>query len=176
MTHSRSFLCSRVMLFGVFLLSVGAAVFSLYIQQYHAMIPCPLCILERYSLFFVLLFSGVGLLVPKRAIPVCAAAACLCATVGLALSLWHVYIQARPTRMELCSVGLEHMLNHTALATALPRIFAGYGSCSVIPWRLLHIITLPMISAAYCTLQMLLSAWSLHLTHRSCSPSHCHPH
>ena len=49
----------------------------------------------------------------------------------------HSYLQHFPPAMESCGTDLEFLLNTLPLTQALPKIFAGTGSCSKVDWKML---------------------------------------
>ena len=50
-------------------------------------------------------------------------------------SLRHSYLQHFPPKTESCGTDLEFLLNTFPLTQALPKIFAGTGSCSAVDWK-----------------------------------------
>jgi len=61
----------------------------------------------------------------------------LLSATGLGISLRHSYLQHFPPKVESCGADLGFLLNTNPLGNALPKIFAGTGSCSKVDWSLL---------------------------------------
>jgi disulfide bond formation protein DsbB len=102
---------------------VGAA---LYLQHARDMLPCPLCVIQRYLFLGVAIFSLVGALANK--IKALGALALLCALGGLGVVAKHLYVLAHPGFS--CGIDpMETILNKIPTATALPWLFRADGLC-----------------------------------------------
>jgi disulfide bond formation protein DsbB len=107
----------------VSLLLVGAA---LYLQHAKDMLPCPLCVIQRYLFLGVAIFSLIGAFANK--IKAFAALALLCALGGLGTVAKHLYVLAHPGFS--CGIDpMETMLNKIPTATLLPWLFRADGLC-----------------------------------------------
>jgi disulfide bond formation protein DsbB len=107
----------------VSLLLVGAA---LYLQHARDMLPCPLCVIQRYLFLGVAVFSLIGAFANK--IKAFAALALLCALGGLGTVAKHLYVLAHPGFS--CGIDpMETMLNKIPTATLLPWLFRADGLC-----------------------------------------------
>jgi len=72
-----------------------------------------------------------------RAPKVYASLIALFAIVGIGISMRHSYLQHFPPATESCGSDLEFLMNTLPLTQALPKIFAGTGSCSQVDWKML---------------------------------------
>jgi disulfide bond formation protein DsbB len=107
----------------VSLLLVGAA---LYLQHAKDMLPCPLCVIQRYLFLGVAIFSLIGAFANK--IKALATLALLCALGGLGVVAKHLYVLAHPGFS--CGIDpMETMLNKIPTATVLPWLFRADGLC-----------------------------------------------
>ena len=110
-----------------------------YMQGYLGLEPCPMCILSRFT------FIGIGIVALAAAIhgpralglKVYGVLIALLAATGIGISIRHSYLQHFPPAMESCGTDLEFLLNALPLSQALPKIFAGTGSCSKVDWKFL---------------------------------------
>jgi disulfide bond formation protein DsbB len=59
------------------------------------------------------------------------------ALAGIGVSTRHSYLQHFPPALETCGTDLDFLLNTLPLGQALPKIFAGTGSCSNVDWKML---------------------------------------
>ena len=102
---------------------VGAA---LYLQHVKDMLPCPLCVLQRYAFLGIALFSLVGAFTKK---PVIGTALALASGIaGLGVVGKHLYVLANPG----FSCGIDPLtttLNQIPTATLLPWLFKADGWC-----------------------------------------------
>jgi len=110
-----------------------------YFQEQLGLDPCPMCILSRYSFIAIGVVALVGLIHgPRgRAPKVYASLIALFAVVGVGISMRHSYLQHFPPATESCGSDLEFLMNTLPLTQALPKIFAGTGSCSQVDWKML---------------------------------------
>ena len=111
----------------------------LYFQEQLGLDPCPMCILSRYCFIAIGVVALVGLIHgPRgRAPKVYASIIALFAVVGVGISMRHSYLQHFPPATESCGSDLEFLMNTLPLTQALPKIFAGTGSCSQADWKML---------------------------------------
>ena len=116
---------------------IATAIF--YFQDQLGLDPCPMCILSRYCFIAIGTVALIGLIHgPRgRAPKVYAALVAIFAVVGIGISLRHSYLQHVPPVTESCGSDLEFLMSTLPLSKALPRIFAGTGSCSQVDWKLL---------------------------------------
>jgi disulfide bond formation protein DsbB len=102
---------------------VGAA---LYLQHARDMLPCPLCVIQRYLFLGIAIFSLIGAFANK--IKALATLALLCALGGLGTVGKHLYVLAHPGFS--CGIDpMETMLNKIPTATMLPWLFRADGLC-----------------------------------------------
>jgi disulfide bond formation protein DsbB len=102
---------------------VGAA---LYLQHAKDMLPCPLCVIQRYLFLGVAIFSLIGAFAGK--IKVFAGLALLSALGGLGVVAKHLYVITHPGFS--CGIDpMETILNKIPTATALPWLFRADGLC-----------------------------------------------
>jgi disulfide bond formation protein DsbB len=59
------------------------------------------------------------------------------AIAGGGVAARHSYLQHFPPKVETCGADLDFIVNTFPLSQALPKIFAGSGSCSKVDWTLL---------------------------------------
>lgn len=129
--------------------AVFAAIFALcaafillaifYFQDQLGLEPCPMCILSRYTFIAIGAIALVAALHGPRgkALKAYASLIALLGVVGIGISARHSYLQHFPPKFESCGTDLEFLLNTLPMSQALPRIFAGTGSCSAVDWKFL---------------------------------------
>jgi disulfide bond formation protein DsbB len=98
-----------------------------------------MCILSRYCFIAVAAIALVGAMHgPRgRAPKVYAALIAVFALAGIGVSIRHSYLQHFPPPLETCGADLDFLLNTLPLGQALPKIFAGTGTCSSVDWKML---------------------------------------
>lgn len=116
---------------------IATAIF--YFQEHLGLSPCPMCILSRYC------FIAIGLVALAAAIhgprgaflKAYSLVIALFALLGIGISIRHSYLQHFPPAVETCGTDLDFLINTLPLGQALPKIFAGTGTCSAVEWKLL---------------------------------------
>ena len=126
---------------------IGAA---LYLQEYEGLEPCPMCILQRYAFIALGVIALVAAIHGPRGVglKVYAVLVAIFALAGLGVAARHSYLQHFPPLRETCGTDLEFLLNAFPISQALPKIFAGTGSCSRVDWSFLG-LSIPEWSTAW---------------------------
>ena len=129
-------------------------------QEQLGLDPCPMCILSRYAFIAV---GAVALLAAIHGprgwgLKVYASLITLLALCGIGVSIRHSYLQHFPPKMETCGTDLEFLLNALPLSQALPKIFAGTGSCSRVDWKFLG-LSIPEWSGVWFAVFAALALW-----------------
>jgi disulfide bond formation protein DsbB len=133
---------------------VGAA---LYLQHAKDMLPCPLCVIQRYLFLGVAIFSLIGAFANK--IKAFAALALLCALGGLGTVAKHLYVLAHPGFS--CGIDpMETMLNKIPTATLLPWLFRADGLCEAAQDTVLG-LNVPQWSAVWFVILAASLVWVL---------------
>jgi disulfide bond formation protein DsbB len=102
---------------------IGAA---LYLQHVKDMLPCPLCVIQRYLFLGIAIFSLIGAFSGK--IKLFAGLALASALGGLGVVGKHLYVLAHPGFS--CGIDpMETALNKIPTATLLPWLFRADGLC-----------------------------------------------
>ncbi|QID19004.1 disulfide bond formation protein B [Nitrogeniibacter mangrovi] len=129
----------RLPFFTLALVVIGLLGFGLYLQHVEGLVPCPMCIMQRYAFVLVALIAllagahgsrgrgrkGWALLIA------------LVAVAGLGVAARQSWIQRFPPDTIDCGPGLEYMIDSFPLGEALPMIFQGAGECTAIDWSFL---------------------------------------
>ncbi|WP_296951667.1 disulfide bond formation protein B [uncultured Massilia sp.] len=117
---------SRNLLLSIAAISFALVGAALYLQHAKDMLPCPLCIIQRYLFLGIGIFSLIGAFSGK--IKTCAGLALLSALGGLGVVGKHLYVIAHPGFS--CGIDpMETMLNKIPTATLLPSVFRADGFC-----------------------------------------------
>jgi protein dithiol:quinone oxidoreductase len=105
---------------------IGAA---LYLQHVEDMLPCPLCVMQRYAFVAVALICFVTAALPRGAIKAGALLGAFGSLVGAGIAGWHVWIKAHPS--VSCGIDpLETSLNKIPSAELMPFLFKADGLCT----------------------------------------------
>jgi disulfide bond formation protein DsbB len=133
---------------------VGAA---LYLQHVKDMLPCPLCVIQRYAFLGIAIFSLIGAFSNK--IKALTTLALLSALGGLGTVGKHLYVLAHPGFS--CGIDpMETMLNKIPTATMLPWLFRADGLCEAAQDTVLG-LNVPQWSAVWFVLLTAGLVWVL---------------
>lgn len=103
---------------------------GLYLQLVEKMLPCPLCVLQRYAFALVAIFCLVGAAIKHPVQGFFIIGAMVSAIAGAAVAGWHIWIKANPT--STCGIDpLETSLNTIFPATLFPVMFKADGLCTM---------------------------------------------
>ena len=112
--------------------------FGMYLQHVVGLEPCPMCVVQRYALVLVALFTGLAGATGKRGLQISAALLALVATAGGAFTAARQsWLQWNPPEFVSCGRDIYGMIETFPLQRALPMIFKGSGDCSKIDWTFL---------------------------------------
>ncbi len=102
---------------------------GLYLQLVLDMLPCPLCILQRYAFAAVALICLVTTVLPAAATRIGAALACIASLTGAGIAIRHLWVKAHPEIS--CGIDpLETSLNKIFIADWFPALFQADGLCT----------------------------------------------
>ena len=135
---------------------------GLYLQLALEMLPCPLCILQRYAFAAVALLCLLTCFLPAAMLRLGAALSALASITGAGIAIRHLWVKAHPTIS--CGIDpLETSLNKIFIARWLPSLFQADGLCTTeydpilglsIPqwalvWFVMFAVTLALIALRY---------------------------
>lgn len=103
-----------------------AIALALYLQHAKDMLPCPLCVIQRYLFLALALACLVGVAIHKAKLG--AAVGLAVALGGIGVALKHLYVLAHPGLS--CGIDpLETSLNRVFTARFMPYVFRADGLC-----------------------------------------------
>jgi disulfide bond formation protein DsbB len=146
---------SRSALLAISLISFALIGAALYLQHAKDMLPCPLCVIQRYLFLGVGIAALVGALSGK--VRGGAALALLAALGGLGVVGKHLYVLAHPGFS--CGIDpMETTLNKIPTAEYLPWMFRAEGLCESATDTLFG-MSIPQWSAVWFVLLTLALVW-----------------
>lgn len=148
---------------GLFLATVVAMLFALWLQHYQHLEPCPLCIFQRVAMMatgavaLLAFVHGPGV-IGRR---IYAAFTLLAAAAGIAVAGRHVWLQhLPPEQVPACGPGLDYWLETFPLTDVIAKVFRGSGECAEIDWVFLG-LSLPGWTLVAFTGLALVALWQL---------------
>lgn len=127
---------ARTTFFAIAAVAFGLIAFGLFLQHAVGLVPCPMCIMQRYAfitLGLVALIAGIHH-PANTGTRVYAGLILLLALAGGGVAARQTWMQLYPPEIPECGPGLEYMLGSFPLTDALPMIFQGAGDCSKVDW------------------------------------------
>ncbi|MDF1486673.1 disulfide bond formation protein B [Ramlibacter sp. H39-3-26] len=117
---------------------VAMLAFGLYLQHVVGLEPCPMCIVQRYALVLVALFTGVASAFGTRAACLLGSfLALLAAGFGGFVAARQSWLQWYPPEVVSCGRDFYGMIETFPLQRAIPMIFKGGGDCAKVDWTFL---------------------------------------
>lgn len=102
---------------------------GLYLQLVLEMLPCPLCILQRYAFAATAVICLVTFFLPASLCRAGAALGALASLTGAGIAIRHLWVKAHPTIS--CGIDpLETSLNKVFFAEWFPALFQADGLCT----------------------------------------------
>ncbi|MFP5431345.1 MAG: disulfide bond formation protein B [Gammaproteobacteria bacterium] len=130
---------------GIFLLTVIAMLFALWLQHAQHLEPCPLCVFQRMAMMatgaiaLLAFLHGPGL-TGRR---VYAGLITLAVLAGVGVAGRHVWLQhLPPEQVPSCGPGLDYWLDTFPLFEVIGKVLRGSGECAEIDWAFMG-VTLP---------------------------------
>lgn len=148
---------SRNLLLAIAAVGIALVGAALYLQHAKDMLPCPLCVIQRYLYLGIAIFSLIGAFSSK--IKAGAGVALLCALGGLGFVGKHLYVLAHPGFS--CGIDpMETVLNKIPTATLLPWLFRADGLCEAAQETVFG-LNVPQWSAVWFVILTLALVWVL---------------
>ncbi len=111
--------------------------FGLYLQHVESLNPCPMCIVQRYALILVGVFSGLASLSNRKSLWFLGSLlALVSAVLGAVTAANQSWLQWFPPEVAMCGRDLYGMIETFPLKRAIPMIFRGGGDCAAVDWTL----------------------------------------
>ncbi|MBK8071104.1 MAG: disulfide bond formation protein B [Ramlibacter sp.] len=117
---------------------VAMLAFGLYLQHVVGLEPCPMCIVQRYALILVAVFSALAGATGRKGLQIpLGGLALLAAGFGAFVAARQSWLQWYPPEVVSCGRDFYGMIETFPLKRAVPMIFKGSGDCTKIDWTFL---------------------------------------
>jgi len=118
--------------------SIGLLAYGLYLQHVVGLVPCPMCIVQRYALVLVALIAGLTALGKGRGLHLGGIVLMLLAAgFGAFVAARQSWLQWYPPEVVTCGRDFYGMIENFPLQRAIPMIFRGGGDCVKVDWTFL---------------------------------------
>jgi protein dithiol:quinone oxidoreductase len=127
----------RIWLF-ILLTCVGLLSFGMYLQHVVGLVPCPMCIVQRYVMVLMALVAVLGAGLPGRKTALIAGSWLVVLGGGGAyVAARQTWLQWYPPEVVSCGRDFYGMIETFPLQRAIPMIFKGGGDCTKVDWTFL---------------------------------------
>ena len=117
---------------------IAMLAFGLYLQHVVGLEPCPMCIVQRYALIAVAVFTGLASARAGTGWRVSWSVLALAfAGFGAFTAARQSWLQWFPPEFATCGRDFYGMIESYSLSRAIPMIFRGSGDCTAVDWTFL---------------------------------------
>lgn len=128
----------RRILIALFLACLGLLAYGLYLQEVGGLVPCPMCIVQRYALVLIAICAGLTGASDRKGIHIAGATVLtLLALAGAYVAARQSWLQWYPPEVVACGRDLYGMIETFPLQRVIPMIFKGSGDCTKVDWTFL---------------------------------------
>jgi protein dithiol:quinone oxidoreductase len=118
--------------------SAAMLAFGIYLQEVVGLVPCPMCIVQRYALILVFVVAALSAFAQRRSLRITGLVSLvLSATFGAFVAARQSWLQWYPPEIMSCGRDFYGMIENLPIKRALPMIFAGSGDCTKVDWSFL---------------------------------------
>ena len=150
------------------LASLAMLAAGLVLQHGFGLEPCPMCIVQRYAMFFIALCATIAWASSRKGLKITfSVGAVLFALAGAAVAARQSWLQWYPPEIVSCGRDFYGMVENLPIKRALPMIFAGSGDCTRVDWSFLN-LSIANWAFLYFVAVATLSTW-ISLPRRSAS-------
>ena len=112
--------------------------FGLYLQHVVGLEPCPMCIVQRYTMVLIAVAAAAAALLQGRRVRLGLSLLLLVLAVfGAFVAARQSWLQWYPPEVATCGRDFYGMIESFPLQRAIPMIFRGSGDCTAIDWTFL---------------------------------------
>jgi disulfide bond formation protein DsbB len=118
----------------------GLLAYAYYLQYFEGQDPCPLCLVQRFFYYGILIVLAAGALhgPGRKGAIAYSIGALLFAAGGVATAVRHVWLQHLPAgQVPACGPDLYFMVENFPLGRTLQLLMRGSGQCAEVHWSFL---------------------------------------
>jgi disulfide bond formation protein DsbB len=128
----------RKILFLLCLACLAMLGFGMYLQHVEGLVPCPMCIVQRYALILIAAFAGLTGASRSKGLHFTGLFVLLATALGGAyVAARQSWLQWYPPEVVSCGRDLYGMIENFPLQRVIPMLLKGSGDCTKVDWRFL---------------------------------------
>jgi len=138
--------------------------FGMYLQHVVGLVPCPMCIVQRYALIFIALLALLASFSGKKTTHLSFAAVLLLSCgFGAFVAARQSWLQWYPPEVVSCGRDFYGMIETFPLQRLVPMLFKGGGDCTKVDWTFLGGSIANWSFVSFCGMAALFAAMLLRL-------------
>lgn len=123
---------------GMSVACVALLVFGLYLQHAVGLVPCPMCIVQRYALVLIAVCAALTGATGRKGLQITGGLlVALLGGSGAFVAARQSWLQWYPPEVVSCGRDLYGMIETFPLQRLVPMIFKGGGDCTKVDWTFL---------------------------------------
>lgn len=127
----------RVMVW-VALACVALLAFGMYLQHVVGLVPCPMCIVQRYALVLIAVCAALTGATGRKGLQITGSLVlAVLAVLGAYVAARQSWLQWYPPEVVSCGRDLYGMIETFPLQRVIPMLFRGSGDCTKVDWTFL---------------------------------------
>jgi disulfide bond formation protein DsbB len=133
-----------------------------YLQKFLGLVPCPMCIVQRYALIGVIVLSALGAVGGSSVLTMLISWLVLVsAGFGAFVAARQTWLQWYPPEAVSCGRDFYGMVENFPMQRLIPMIFKGSGDCTKVDWTFLGGSIANWSFVAFSTIVLLMLAMRL---------------
>ena len=117
---------------------IGLLAFGMYLQLVVGLVPCPMCVVQRYALILIAVTAGLTAATGRKGLQVSGVSVMvILAIAGAYVAARQSWLQWYPPEVVTCGRDIYGMIENFPLKRAIPMIFKGGGDCTQVDWTFL---------------------------------------
>jgi len=133
---------------------------SFYFQYFKGLQPCPLCLMQRFCIFMLLMFGLMGLnLTSMKRGRIVSFLQSFFAVAGLFFAGRQLWLQSLPAdQTPACMPGLDVLIHYFPWQDVVRALVWGAGDCAEVNWQWLG-LSMPAWAACYFVIMLIASVF-----------------
>ena len=128
----------RRVLLAITVACVGMLAFGLYLQEVVGLVPCPMCVVQRYALILIAVTAAITWATGRKSLQIAGTSVLVVLAVGGAyVAARQSWLQWYPPEVASCGRDIYGMIETFPLQRVIPMIFKGSGDCTKVDWSFL---------------------------------------
>jgi protein dithiol:quinone oxidoreductase len=128
----------RRVLWGVGVVCIALLAFGLYLQHALGLVPCPMCIVQRYALILIASCALLAGASGQKYVHIGAGLVlAIMAVLGAFVAARQSWLQWYPPEVVSCGRDLYGMVETFPMQRWVPMVFRGGGDCTKVDWTFL---------------------------------------